>query len=88
MTAHIVGSHDNAGSRRTRRRRANFRVEAEGRISHLKRSYGVGRSRLKGKVGARIWAGWSALAYDLDTVVILVRRAEERRQARKEAPTT
>ena len=84
VVAHIVGSHDNAGSRRTRRRRANFRVGAEGRISHLKRSYGVDRSRLKGKVGARIWAGWSALAYDLDTVVVLLRRAEQRRQAAKE----
>lgn len=87
VTAHIVGSHDNAGSRRTRRRRANFRVGAEGRISHLKRSYGAGRSRLKGKVGARIWAGWSTLAYDLDTVVVLLRRAEKRR-AHKEATTS
>jgi IS5 family transposase len=85
VVAHIVGSHDNAGSRRTRRRRANFRVGAEGRISHLKRSYGAGRPRLKGKVGARIWAGWSTLAYDLDTVVLLLRRSEERRRARKEA---
>lgn len=85
VVAHVVGSHDNAGSRRTRRRRANFRVGAEARISHLKRSYGAGRSRLKGKAGARIWTGWSTLAYDLDTVVVLLRRAEERRQARKEA---
>ncbi len=85
MVAHIVGSHDNAGSRRTRRRRANFRVGAEARISHLKRSYGAGRSRLKGKVGARIWAGWSTLSYDLDTIVVLTRRGEERRQARKQA---
>lgn len=85
VTAHIVGSHDNAGSRRTRRRRANFRVGAEARISHLKRSYGAGRSRLKGKTGARIWAGWSTLAYDLDTVVLLNRRAKARREAQKEA---
>lgn len=85
VVAHIVGSHDNAGSRRTRRRRANFRVGAEARISHLKRSYGAGRSRLKGKDGARIWAGWSTLAYDLDTVVLLTRRGEERRAAREEA---
>lgn len=54
VVAHIVGSHDNAGSPHTRRRRANFRVAAEGRISHLKRSYRAGRSRLKGTVGARI----------------------------------
>ena len=62
VTAHIVGSHDNAGSRRTRRRLANYRVGAEGRISHLKRGYGAGRPRLKGRQGARIWEGWSALA--------------------------
>src|SRR5204863_4260208 len=36
------------GSRRTRRRRARFRTGIEGRISHLKRRYGLRRSRLKG----------------------------------------
>ncbi len=64
----IAGSADNTGSRRTRRRRARFRVGCEGRISHLKRSYGAGRCRLKGTEGARIWEGWAVLAYDLDTV--------------------
>ena len=32
------------GSRRTRKRRARYRTGAEGRISHLKRSYGLRRS--------------------------------------------
>lgn len=64
----IAGGADNTGSRRTRRRRAKFRVGCEGRISHLKRGYGAGRSRLKGTEGARIWEGWAVLAYDLDTV--------------------
>jgi transposase, IS5 family len=67
----IAGDPDNAGSRRTRRRRARFRVGCEGRISHLKRNYGAGRSRLKGTDGARIWQSWSVLAYDLDTVARL-----------------
>jgi transposase, IS5 family len=67
-TVFIAGSRENAGSRRTRRRRARFRVGCEGRISHLKRSYGAGRSRLKGLAGARIWEGWAVLAYDLDAV--------------------
>jgi hypothetical protein len=40
-------------------------------IAHLKREYGAGRSRLKGATGARIWAGWAALAYNLDTVARL-----------------
>lgn len=64
----IAGSTANAGSRRTRRRRARFRVGCEGRIAHLKRAYGARRARLKGTEGARIWAGWAVLAYDLDTV--------------------
>lgn len=65
--AFIVGTV-NAGSRRTRRRLACFRVGCEGRISHLKREYNAGRSRLRGTEGARIWEGWAILAYDLDTL--------------------
>jgi transposase, IS5 family len=64
----IAGSRENAGSRRTRRRLARFRVGCEGRISQLKRGYGAGRARLKGLEGARIWEGWVVLAYDLDAV--------------------
>jgi len=67
----IAGDADNAGSRRPRRRLARFRVGCEGRISHLKRNYGAGRSRLKGTQGARIWESWAVLAYDLDTVARL-----------------
>jgi transposase, IS5 family len=67
----IAGSPKNDGSRRTRRRPASHRVGCEGRIAHLKREYGAGRSRLKGAKGAMIWAGWAALAYDLDTVARL-----------------
>jgi IS5 family transposase len=67
----VAGDPDNAGSRRTRRRRARFRVGCEGRISHLKRNYGAGRSRLKGTQGARTWESWAVLAYDLDTVARL-----------------
>lgn len=65
----IAGKHP-AGSRRTNRRLAKFRVGAEGRISHLKRRYGLRRSRLKGHQGARTWAAWAILAYNLDTLAI------------------
>ncbi len=58
----------NGGSRPTRKRLASHRVGCEGRIAHLKREYGGGRSRLKGEDGARIWASWTGLAYNLDTV--------------------
>ena len=47
-----------------------FRVGIEGRISHLKRRYGLRRSRLKGHHGARTWTAWAILAYNLDTLAI------------------
>jgi len=65
----IAGRHA-PHSRKTNRRLAKFRVGAEGRISHLKRRYGLDRSRLKGHTGARTWAAWAILAYNLDTLAI------------------
>lgn len=69
----FIAGRQSAGSRKTNRRLAKFRVGAEGRISHLKRSYGLGRSRLKGHNGARTWAAWGILAYNLDTLAIRTR---------------
>jgi IS5 family transposase len=63
----IVGTA-HPGSRRARRRLARYRVGSEGRIAHLKREYGAGRSRLRGTAGAQIWAAWAIFAYDLDTL--------------------
>src|ERR671912_67557 len=57
-------------SRRTRRRLARYRTGCEGRISHLKRGYGLRRSRLRGDQGQRIWTSWAVLAYNLDTLAI------------------
>ena len=72
----IVGSRTNAGSRRTRRRLARFRVGCEGRIAHLKRGYHAGRARLRGAEGAAIWENWAVLAYNVDTAAALpLRRA-------------
>jgi IS5 family transposase len=65
----LPGRHE-PGSRRTRKRRARYRTGIEGRISHLKREYGLGRSRLKGHNGMRTWTSWAILAYDLDTLAI------------------
>lgn len=65
----ISGQHA-PHARKTNRRLAKFRVGAEGRISHLKRRYGLDRSRLKGHPGARTWAAWSILAYNLDTLAL------------------
>lgn len=57
-------------SSRTKRRLRRYRTGAEGRISHLKRGYGLKRSRLKGAEGQRIWTGWGILAYNLDTLAV------------------
>jgi IS5 family transposase len=65
----IAGRHE-PGSRRTRKRRARYRTGIEGRISHLKRGYGLRRSRLKGDDGMQTWTSWAILAYDLDTLAI------------------
>ena len=67
----IAGRKEPARSRRTERRLARYRVGAEGRISHLKRGYGLRRARLKGAEGERIWTGWATFAYDLDTIAVL-----------------
>jgi len=66
----FIAERQSAGSSKTNRRLAKFRVGREGRISHLKRRYGMGRSRLKGHRGAKTWAAWAILAYNLNTLAI------------------
>jgi IS5 family transposase len=63
----FISGRQQPGSRRTQRRMKRYRTGAEGRISHLKRGYGMRRSRLKGHEGQQIWTGWSTLTYNLDT---------------------
>jgi transposase, IS5 family len=69
-TRTFIAGRAEPGSRRTHRRLARYRTGCEGRISHLKRSYGLRRSRLKGDQGQRIWTGWAVLAYNLDTLAL------------------
>ncbi len=66
----FISGRQQPGSKRTQRRLQRYRTGAEGRISHLKRGYGLRRSRLRGQQGQRIWTGWSILAYNLDTLAI------------------
>jgi len=66
----FISGRQSGGSKKTNRRLAKFRVGCEGRISHLKRRYELRRSRLKGHPGARTWAAWAILAYNLDTLAI------------------
>jgi IS5 family transposase len=64
----FIAGRQQPGSKRTRRRLARYRTGSEGRISHLKRRYGLRRSRLKGQAGQRTWTGWAILTYNLDTL--------------------
>ncbi len=66
----FISGRQSTASKHTDRRLARYRVGAEGRISHLKRGYGMRRSRLRGIDGARTTVGWSILTYNLDTLAI------------------
>jgi IS5 family transposase len=66
----FISGRQQPGSRRTQRRLQRYRTGAEGRISHLKRGYGMRRSRLKGDDGQKTWSGWGILTYNLDTLTI------------------
>ena len=68
-TVFIAGRQEPASNRTTRRLR-RYRTGEEGRISHLKRRYGLDRSRLKGDEGRQIWTEWAILAYNTDTLAI------------------
>ncbi len=66
----FIAGRQQPGSRRTQRRLQRYRTGAEGRISHLKRGYGMRRSRLKGDDGQKTSTGWGILTYNLDTLTI------------------
>ncbi|MHB1998851.1 MAG: transposase [Solirubrobacteraceae bacterium] len=66
----FISGRQEPGSRRTNRRLQRYRTGQEGRISHLKRRYGMSRSRLKGAEGQEIWTEWAILAYNADTLAI------------------
>ncbi len=66
----FISGRQQPGSKRTQRRLQRYRTGAEGRISHLKRGYGMDRSRLKGDEGQQIWNGWAILAYNADTLAV------------------
>ena len=66
----FIAGRQEPGSKRTARRMRRYRTGAEGRISHLKRRYGLDRSRLKGDQGRQIWTEWSILAYNADTLAV------------------
>ena len=66
----FIAGRQEPASGRTQRRLRRYRTGAEGRISHLKRRYGLDRSRLKGDDGRQIWTEWAILAYNAGTLAI------------------
>jgi transposase, IS5 family len=69
----FIAGRQEPASKRTTRRLRRYRTGAEGRISHLKRRYGLDRSRLKGDEGRQIWTEWAILAYNSDTFAVRTR---------------
>ena len=65
-----------AALERTRRfrRLRNWRVGIEARISHLKRSFGLRRTRLRRLPGARTWVGLGIFAYNLQRMTVVAAR--------------
>jgi transposase, IS5 family len=66
----FIAGRQQPASKRSTRRLWRYRTGAEGRISHLKRRYGLDRTRLKGQEGQRTWTEWGILAYNLDTLAV------------------
>jgi transposase, IS5 family len=66
----FIAGRQEPASKRSQRRLRRYRTGAEGRISHLKRRYGLDRSRLKGDAGRQIWTEWAILAYNADTLAV------------------
>jgi IS5 family transposase len=56
---------------RSFRRMRNWRVGIEARISHLKRSFGLRRTRLRRLSGARSWVGLGIFAYNLQRMTVV-----------------
>jgi transposase, IS5 family len=71
-TVFIAGRQE-PQSKRTQRRLRRYRTGEEGRISHLKRRYGLDRSRLKGDEGRQIWTEWGIFTYNADTLAVRTR---------------
>jgi len=69
-TRTFISGRAEPGSRRTRRRLARYRTGCEGRISHLKRGYGLRRSRPQGRPGPADLDRLGGPGYNLDTLAI------------------
>ena len=53
------------------KRLQRFRAGGEATISLFKRKYGLKRTLLRGRSGAKIWVGWGVLTYNLKRLTVL-----------------
>jgi IS5 family transposase len=60
------------------RKLIKWRTGSEGRIAHLKRSWGWERTVLDGIDGARTWCGWGVLAHNATKISALIEERETR----------
>lgn len=63
-----------------------WRTGAEGRVAHLKRSWGFDRTVLDGIEGASTWCGWGVLAHIAVKIVTLAAQQDQRSGARPSTP--
>ena len=59
-------------SSRRFRKLVKWRTGSEGRISHLKHSWGWERTMLDGIDGTRSWCGWGVLAHNATKIAVLI----------------
>ena len=72
-------------SARRFRKLVKWRTGSEGRISHLKHSWGWERTMLDGIDGTRAWCGWGVLAHNATKIAVLI---DEREQSKGPAPSS
>jgi IS5 family transposase len=71
-------------SSRRFRKLVKWRTGSEGRISHLKHSWGWERTMLDGIGGTRTWCGWGVVAHNATKIAVLI---DEREQGTNLAPS-
>jgi IS5 family transposase len=64
-------------SSRRFRKLVKWRTGSEGRISHLKHSWGWERTMLDGIDGSRSWCGWGVLAHNATKIAALIDEREQ-----------
>ena len=73
-------------SARRFRKLVKWRTGSEGRISHLKHSWGWERTMLDGIDGTRSWCGWGVLAHNATKIAALIDEREQNNSPSRSSP--